>query len=71
MRRIALAFALVAASCGTTTTTTTSTNCNQQHECVNGACTCKAGPKSGQSCCNPASGTCGSSDCTTFCRYCS
>jgi hypothetical protein len=67
-----LAASAVVSACGVPESSPSSTNqsCNSSHECVNGACTCKAGPRSGQSCCDPARSTCGTDRCTDFCRFC-
>ncbi|MDP3576372.1 MAG: hypothetical protein Q8S42_37430 [Archangium sp.] len=48
-----------------------SQTCTTNHSCTNGACTCTGGSKGGQSCCNPDSSTCSTSEkCPDFCRTC-
>ena len=51
--------------------TSSSSNCDSQHSCINGACQCDAGPKKGQSCCDPDDSSCTENKCDTFCEYCS
>jgi hypothetical protein len=45
--------------------------CDEKHICVNGSCQCDAGPKQGQSCCDPDDDSCTENKCNTFCEYCS
>ena len=51
--------------------TSSSSNCDKQYSCVNGSCQCEAGPKKGNSCCDPDSGSCGDDNCNDYCKYCS
>jgi hypothetical protein len=45
--------------------------CDEKHSCINGACQCDAGPKQGQSCCDPDDDSCTTDKCDSFCEYCS
>jgi hypothetical protein len=46
-------------------------SCSEQHQCINGSCSCTAGPKKGNSCCDPDDSTCSSSTrCDNYCQYC-
>ena len=44
--------------------------CDEKHSCINGACQCDAGPKQGQSCCDPNDQGCTENKCDSFCEYC-
>ncbi|MFO0596733.1 MAG: hypothetical protein U0228_15555 [Myxococcaceae bacterium] len=70
---VSLALGFTLAACGpemTNTSTSSSQTCDEKHQCINGACTCTAGPKKDSSCCDPTDSSCTTNKCDTFCKYC-
>lgn len=59
------------AACGPDNTSSSSSQtCSEEHLCQNGSCTCTAGPKKNNSCCDPSDTQCTVNKCDTYCKYC-